>query len=67
MDEFLLFLLWVLLLVVALSGVATANNYKDDDTIAAMVKDGADPIASRCAIRPDEKQCLVFVTKRECK
>lgn len=56
-----------MLLIVAVCGVATANNYKDDDTIAEMVKGGADPIASRCAIRPDEKQCLVFVTKKECK
>lgn len=67
MDEFLVFIVGVMLLTVAVCGVVTANNYKDDDTIAEMVKGGADPIASRCAIRPDEKQCLVFVTKKECK
>ena len=56
----------VVLSISVMAGCVATGNIADNKAITQMVASGADPLASRCAIRPEEKPniCVVLAAKR---
>lgn len=58
------------LIVLAMAGCAATTNNQDNNAIARMVKDGADPIAAGCIIRPSKErnsQCVLVAAGKPVK
>ena len=56
----------VVLSISAIAGCVATGNIADNAAITKMVAAGADPLASRCAIRPEDRPniCVVLAAKR---
>ena len=52
--------------VASVSGCVATNNYNDNRAVVELVEKGADPMAAKCAIRPnDSAPSCVFVAARK--
>jgi hypothetical protein len=52
-------------IVLTVGGCTAHETYLDTTAVVSMVKDGADPLAAKCAVSADSSICTAVVAKQE--